>query len=206
MRGVLPRHEENHFAAITDPSRLGALMEAIDDYDGWPTIRLALEIAALTFQRPGEIRGAKWTEVDLARAVWHIPAERMKKNRPHDVPLSRQAVAAFREAYKISGGYALIFPQIRSFERPISENAMNVALRRMGYTKEEHTAHGFRASASTILNESGFRHDVIEAQLAHIEPNEVRRAYNRAKYWPERVEMMQSWADMLDKFRALSLV
>jgi integrase len=203
LRGVLPRHEEHHFAAITDKAQFGALLDSIDAYDGWPSIRLALKIAALSFQRPGEIRGAKWSEVDLPAAVWRIPAERMKKKRAHDVPLSRQVIETFTEAHKVSGHCELVFPQIRSFHRPISENSMNSALRRMGYTKEEHTAHGFRASAHTLLSEAGFRDKVIDKQLAHIEPNEVRRAYNRAEYWEERVQMMQAWADMLDRFRVM---
>jgi integrase len=204
LKGVLPPREKQSYAAITDPEKLGGLLAAIDEFDGWPTIRWALQIGALCFVRPGEIRHAVWNEVDFEEKIWRIPAERMKMKRPHDVPLSRQALGVFAEARKVSGHVKLIFPQIRSFHRPISENAMNAALRRLGFTKEEHTAHGFRSSASTILNEHGFRHDVIERQLAHIEANEIRRAYNRAQYWPERVVMMQAWADMLERFRALT--
>ncbi len=188
-------------AAITDPRKIGALMAAIDDYDGWITVAAALRFNALTFARPGEVRLATWDEIDLEDAVWRIPAERMKMRRPHDVPLSNQAAVLLNRVRRISGRGKLIFPSIRSAQRPLSENAMNSALRRMGFTKDEMTAHGFRAMASTVLNEQGYRMDVIESQLAHIEPNKVRRAYNRALYWHERQQMMQEWADFLDKLR-----
>ena len=205
LKGVLPPRVKKSYAAIIVPEKLGALVAVIEEYDGWPTLRWALQIAALCFVRPGEIRGATWKEIDLENSVWHIPGERMKMKRAHDVPLSRQAKAVFLEAKRLGAPSGLIFPQIRNLHRPISENAMNVTLRRMGYTKDEHTSHGFRSSASTILNGAGFRHDVIERQLAHLEPNEVRRVYNRQEYWSERVTMMQAWADMLDKFKVLSL-
>ncbi len=188
-------------AAITDPGKIGALMAAIDDYDGWVTVAAALRFNALTFARPGEVRLATWDEIDLEDAVWRIPAERMKMRRPHDVPLSNQAAVLLNGVRRVSGRGKLIFPSIRSAHRPLSENAMNSALRRMGFTKDEMTAHGFRAMASTVLNEKGYRVDVIESQLAHIEPNKVRRAYNRALYWDERRHMMQDWADLLDKLR-----
>jgi len=206
LKGALPKRvRDSHYAAILEPAKLGALMDAIDAYDGWPTIRLALQFSAITFQRPGEIRAARWSEIDFDRKVWRLPAERMKMKLPHDVPLSRQSVSVLQRASDISSGFEHVFPQIRTYHRPISENAMNVALRRMGYSKDEHCTHGFRATATTILAEHGYREEVVQRQLAHTEPNEVRRAYNRAKYWEERVEMMQTWADMLDEFRSLGV-
>jgi integrase len=205
-KGVLPTHQTRSHAAITDPAKLGALVAAVEEYDGWPTLRWALQIAALCFVRPGEVRGATWGEIDFKKAIWRIPGERMKMKQPHDVPLSKQALAVFNEARRLELGSNFIFPQINNPKRTISENAMNVTLRRMGYSKEEHTAHGFRSSASTILNGAKFRADVIERQLAHVEANAVRKAYNRQEYWEERVEMMQAWANMLDKFKALSLI
>lgn len=143
----------------------------------------------------------KRSEIVFPKAIWHIPAERMKMRRPHDVPLSRQAVSALREVWDLFPKSELVLPSIRSWRRPLSENAMNSALRRMGYEKDEVTAHGFRASASTILNDRGFDRDVIEAALAHEDQDEVRRAYNRSRYWPQRVELMQQWADILDELR-----
>ena len=190
-----------HRAAITDERRLGALLVAIDGYDGWPTLRCALQFAALTFARPGEIRGATWAEIDFEEAIWRINGARTKVRRPHEVPLSRQALRVLRDVKGIAGRSALIFPSIRSNARPLSENAMNAALRRMGFTQDEMTAHGFRAAASSILNERGFRPDVIEAALGHQDQNEIRRAYNRASYWPERIELMQAWADCLDQLK-----
>ncbi|ARD70037.1 Prophage CP4-57 integrase (plasmid) [Aminobacter sp. MSH1] len=189
---------------LTDSQQIGALMASIEDYDGWVTITAALRFNALTFARPGEVRHARWDDIDLEDGIWRIPAERMKMRRPHDVPLSTQAAVLLNRVRKVSGRGDLIFPSIRSSQRSLSENAMNSALRRMGYTKDEMTAHGFRAMASTILNERGYREDVIEAQLAHVEPNKVRRAYNRARYWDERVQLMQDWADLLDSFKSSS--
>ena len=202
LRGALPKVNVVHRAAITDEKKFGTLMASINDYDGWPTLKAALQILALTMTRPGEVRHMKRAEIDLDRAVWRIPAERMKMRRPHDVPLSRQAVAVLQDALQLSTG-DLVLPSIRSNRKPLSENAMNSALRRMGYTKDEVTAHGFRSSASTILNERGFNPQVIEAALAHQDANEVRRTYNRAQYWPERVKLLQAWADLLDEFQGL---
>ncbi len=188
-------------AAITDEGKLGSLLTAIDDYDGWPTISAALKLLILTCVRPGEVRGATRSEFDLDKAVWRIPAERMKMRRPHEVPLSRQALDVLVDVWPLSEGTRLVFPSIRSKERPLSDNSFNAALRRMGFTKDEVTAHGFRVTASTILNSRGFAPDVIEAVLAHQDPNAIRRAYNRASYWDQRVELMQQWADLLDEFR-----
>lgn len=188
-------------AAITDEAKLGALLVAVDEYDGWPTISAALKLLILTCVRPGEVRGAKRAEFDLEDAIWRIPEERMKMRRPHDVPLSRQAVAVLNAIWPLSEGAELAFPSIRSKRRPLSEAAFNAALRRMGFTKEEVTAHGFRVTASTILNSRGFDPDVIEAVLAHQDRNAMRRAYNRASYWDQRKLLMQDWANLLDSVR-----
>jgi integrase len=205
LRGALLRPIINHRAAITDEQKLGSLMTAIDEYDGWATIRAGLQLLALTMTRPGDIRYMRRSEINFEKAIWRIPGERMKMRRPHDVPLSRQALAILRDIWPLSdAGGDLVLPAIRSSNKPLSENAMNSALRRMGYSKEEMMAHGFRASASTILNERGVNPDVIEAALAHQDENAVRRAYNRATYWAERVKLMQQWADMLDQFRTLA--
>ncbi len=201
LRGALAAPVVTHRAAITDEAKLGALMVAIDEYDGWPTIRAALLLTALTMTRPGEIRFMRRSEIVWASSTWRIPAERMKMRRPHDVPLSKQALSVLRDIWPLSEGHELVLPSIRSPRRPLSENAMNAALRRMGYGKEEMCAHGFRSSASTILNERGFDRDVIEAALAHQDEDEVRKAYNRSRYWPQRIKLLQDWADLLDEFR-----
>jgi len=154
--------------------------------------------------RPGEVRLLRRNEIIWPKATWRIPPERMKMRRPHDIPLSRQALAVLRDIWGASENDALVFPSIRSTRKPLSENAMHSALRRMGYTKEEVCAHGFRTSASTILNERGHDRDVIEVALAHQDENETRAAYNRARYWPQRVTLLQDWADLLDEFRTLS--
>jgi integrase len=205
LRGALLRVRVTHRAAITDEKQLGTLMCAIDDYDGWPTIRAALQLLALTMTRPGDIRGMRRSEINFERAVWRIPADRMKMRRPHDVPLSTQAVAILKEVWPLSDYGELVLPSIRSPKKILSEGAMVSALRRMGYARDEMTPHGFRSAASTILNEHGFNPDVIEAALAHQDRDDIRRAYNRATYWPERIKLMQAWADMLDEFKALSV-
>jgi integrase len=203
LRGALLKPNVQHRPAITDESRLGMLMCSIDEYDGWPTLRAALQLLALTMTRPGDVRGMRRSEINLEKAVWRIPAERMKMRRPHDVPLSCQALEILRDIWPLSDYGDLVLPSIRSTKRPLSENAMNSALRRMGYEKEEMTSHGFRSAASTILNERGFDPDVVEAALAHQDKSDVRRAYNRATYWPQRVKLMQAWADLLDEFKRL---
>ncbi len=200
--GALLAPQVKHRAAIVDEKRLGALMCSIDEYDGWPTLRAALQLLALTMTRPGDVRHMRRSEIDFHAARWRIPAERMKMRRPHDVPLSKQAVATLKDIWPLSEGDELVLPSIRSAKRPLSDNAMNSALRRMGYAQDEMTAHGFRSAASTILNERGFNPDVIEAALAHQDEDEVRRAYNRSAYWRERTKLMQAWADMLDMFRS----
>jgi integrase len=201
LRGALLKPIVTHRSAITDEVQLGALMRSIDEYDGWPTIRAALLLTALTMTRPGDVRGMRRSEVNQDKALWRIPAERMKMRRPHEVPLSRQALEALRDVWSLSDENDLVLPSIRTPTRQLSENAMNSALRRMGYAKEEMMAHGFRATASTILNERGFNPDIIEAALAHQDQNQIRRVYNRATYLPERVKLMQAWADLLDEFR-----
>ncbi|MBB2974428.1 integrase arm-type DNA-binding domain-containing protein [Mesorhizobium sp. RMAD-H1] len=201
LRGALQPPTVTGRAAITDERKFGQLLVAIDDYDGWPTIKAALQFLALTCVRPGEVRGATRDEFDLKKAVWHIPAERMKMRAPHDVPLSKQALLVLEEIWPLSEYGGLVFPSIRSTKRPLSENAMNVALRRMGYGKDEVTAHGFRVTASSILNSRNYDPDVIEAVLAHQDKNAIRRTYNRATYWGQRVSLMQEWADLLDALK-----
>lgn len=189
--------------AITDEKAFGALMANIDIYDGWPTLRGALQFEALTVVRPDALRQAEWTEIDEKAKTWKIPPSKLKMRREHEVPLSRQAMAVLAEMKPISGHAKLIFPSIRSDERPLSENAMNSALRRMGYGQDEHCAHGFRSSFSTILNERRHDPELIEFSLAHYEAGgKVRSIYNRARYWPGRVKLMQDWADLIDTFKA----
>jgi integrase len=204
LRGAILRPIVKHRAAITDEKQLGALMCSIDEYDGWPTLRAAMQLLALTMTRPSDVRGMRRSEINFDKAMWRIPATRMKMRRPHDVPLSRQALAILRDIWPLSDRGELVLPSIRASDKPLSEGAMISALRRMGYTKEEMTPHGFRSAASTILNERGFNPDVIEAALAHQQENEIRRAYNRSVYWPDRVKLMQAWADLLDEFKHLS--
>ena len=202
LRGALTPHKQQHQAAVRSED-LPALLRKIQTYDqesGDTLTRLALQLMAATFVRTSELIGARWAEIDLNAAVWVIPAERMKMKSEHVVPLSRQTVALLQEIKPIAGNSAFVFPG-RNRDKPISNNTMLFALYRMGY-KGRMTGHGFRAVASTILNESGFRPDVIERQLAHCERNEVRGAYNRAEYLPERRKLMQWWADYLDGVKA----
>lgn len=205
LKGALLKPKVQHRAAIIDEVQVGALMRSIDEYDGWPTLRAAIQLIALTMTRPGELRGMKRNEIIFEKAIWRIPAERMKMRRPHDVPLSKQALKIIKDIWSLSENGELVLPSIRSLSRPLSENAMNSALRRMGYAQDEMTAHGFRSTASTILNERGFNPDVIEAALAHVDDDEIRRAYNRAKYLTERTKLMQDWANLLDEFRKQSI-
>ena len=202
LRGALtPVSTKNH-AAVTDPAAIGALLRSIDGYSGQPATHAALKLAPLVFVRPGELRKAEWSEFNLDAAEWRIPAQRMKMREAHVVPLSRQALAILRELRPITGHGRFVFPSIRTGDRPMSENAINGALRRLGYTNDEMTGHGFRSMASTSLNEQGWHPDVIELQLAHAERNKVRAAYNRATRLGERRKMMQAWADYLDGLRA----
>ena len=204
LRGALTQVKATPRAAITDAEKFGALLRAVDSFDGQPGTRIALRLLALLFPRPGELRLAQWTEFDLERAVWAIPASRMKMRRAHRVPLPRQAVALLTALRTIAPG-DLLFPSVRSPSRPISDGTLNAALRRLGYAKDEVTGHGFRATASSLLNESSRWHpDAIERQLAHIECNAVRAAYARGEHWDERTKMMQWWADHLDQLRTTS--
>jgi integrase len=210
LRGALPPPKEKHHASIIEPKRIGGLLRAIAVYEGFFATKCALRLSPLVFVRPGELRKAQWPEVDLEKAEWRIPAERMKMREQHIVPLSRQAVEILRELEPLTNRAMLsrpnarryLFPSARSHERPMSENAILAALRRMGYTNEEMTGHGFRSMASTLLHEQGWNHQVIERQLAHAERNEVSAAYNFAEHLLERRKMMQAWADYLDGLKA----
>ena len=196
---ALPALSAGKFASITDPSGVGALLRSIRSYPGGPTTRAALQLAPLLFVRPGELRSAEWREFDLDAAEWVIPADKTKMRRQHVVPLSKQAVSVLRGQHQLTGSGQYVFPSERSPRRPMSENTLNVALRSMGYTKDQMTAHGFRHMASTLLHESRkWRSEVIEKQLAHADRNAIRAVYNAAEYLEERVEMMQWWADRLD--------
>jgi integrase len=198
LRGALPPVREKHHAALTEPKQVGALLRAINGYQGSLVVRCAMRLAPLVFVRPGELRKAEWSEFDLNGATWRLPAGRMKMRTEHIVPLSRQAVEILTELKPLTGDGQYVFPSARTTSRPMSENAITAALRRMGYRRGEMTAHGFRTLASTLLNELGWSRDAIERQLAHAERDGVRDAYNRAEYLTERRRMMQAWADYLD--------
>ena len=213
LKGALSRYRGKHFAAITDPVKLGELIRSIRAYRGGPIVRAALQLAPMLFQRPGELRGAAWAEIDLAGALWTIPAARMKREKdgkengdPHLVPLPRQAVEILRGLQGYTGHGVMVFPGERSHDRPISENSVRTALISMGYTSELQTWHGFRATARTMLAEV-LECDplVIEAQLAHAVKDANGRAYNRTQYLKQRTLMMQKWADYLDKLAASSV-
>ena len=197
LRDALIAPKVRHRAAITDPPGIGGLLRAIEAFDGTTTIRAALRLAPLVFARPGELRFAEWPEFDLVGAEWKIPAAKMKMRRPHRVPLSRQAVEIVRELQEFTGRGRWLFPSVRTAARPMSENTLNAALRRIGYSSDEMTAHGFRSMATM----GRWNADAIERQLAHQESNSVRRPYDRAEHWAERVRMMQVWADYLDYLR-----
>jgi integrase len=198
LRGALAPVVSENYAAITDPKQIGALLLAIDAYHGTPGTTIALKLSPYVFVRPSELRRAEWNEFTLDKCEWRIPAARMKMSNPHIVPLSKQALALLKELNLITGRGRYLFPSLRSAERPMSDNTINAALRRLGYSTDEMTGHGFRSLASTCLNEQGWNPDWIEIQLAHGERNKVRAAYNHARYLPQRREMMQAWADYLD--------
>lgn len=199
LKGALHQIKKTHLAAITDPKKVGPLLRAINGYDGSIVTRAALKLAPLVFVRPGELRHAEWSEIDLDAAEWTIPGHKMKMGVAHLVPLSRQAVAIFREIQPYSGKGRYVFPSPRTDTRPISDNAVLSALRRMGYEKDEMSGHGFRAMARTILDEVlKVRPDYIEHQLAHTVRDPNGRAYNRTAHLEERRAMMQTWADYLD--------
>ena len=198
LRGALTPVQERHHASITDPKKVGELIRAIEGYQGEFISKCALRLAPLLFVRPGELRKAEWTEIDLDGAEWRIPGARMKMRQQHIVPLPKQAVAILRELHAVTGEKRFVFPGARTTGRSMSENTVNAALRRLGYSREEMTGHGFRSMASTLLNELGWNRDAIERQLAHAERDSVRAAYNYAEHLPERRKMMQAWADYLD--------
>lgn len=203
LRGALVAPRPRHYGAIVDAKAAGELLRAIDGYQGHVITRLALQVAPHVFVRPGELRQADWSEFDLEAAVWTIPAERMKMRKPHHVPLSSQVVELLRMVQHVNGrATGLLFPSIRTSHRSMSENTLNAALRRLGYSGDEMTSHGFRAMASTLLNESGkWSPDAIERALAHKDGDEVRAAYHRGTHWKERVEMAQWWSNHLDTLR-----
>lgn len=206
LRGALAPVKQSHYPAVTDPKKIGGLLRAMDSYEGTLVTKCALRLAPLVFVRPGELRAAEWAEIDLARAEWTIPASRMKMGVAHLVPLSRQAVAILEEIKALTGDGRFVFPSARSADRPMSDNTILGALRRMGIAKEEMTGHGFRAMARTILDEVlHVRPDYIEHQLAHSVRDPNGRAYNRTAHLAERAKMMQMWADYLDELKEGSL-
>lgn len=199
LRGALKSAHKTHYKHLT-ASELPEFLQKLDKYDGQPQTKLAIQLLQLTFVRTGELRGAKWEEISVEKAEWRIPAERMKKREPHIVPLSKQALAIIKTLQNRSGHSQYVFQSLTNSKKCISENTILYALYRMGYHSRA-TGHGFRATASTILNENGFRSDVIERQLAHADRNKVRASYNHAQYLSERKKMMQWWADYLDAQR-----
>jgi integrase len=202
LLGALIQPRVKHFAAITEPTEFGALLRAIEDYSGDPAVMYALKLTPHLFQRPGELRQMEWVEINFEKAVWTLPSDKMKMRQPHAVPLSRQALAILKSMQGLTGKGKYVFPSVRTRARPISENTVTAALRRMGYTKEQMTTHGFRTSASSLLNESGkWNPDAIERALAHMVSGEIRRIYNQSAYWAERIAMAQWWSDYLDELR-----
>jgi integrase len=202
LRGAIAVPKVKHFAAITRPSEVGALLRAIDGYTGHKVTVMAMRLSPHVLLRPGELRQAEWTDIDFEEAIWFIPAERMKMRRPHRVPLSRQVIAMLKELHEHTHWWKYLFPCLGKPRKAMSENAVNQGLRKLGYTTDQMTAHGFRAMAATLLNEMGqWNPDAIERQLAHVDTNQVRRAYARGEYWDERVAMMQHWSDYLDRLR-----
>jgi integrase len=207
LRGALITFKPKHHAAIIDPQGVGELLRAIDGYTGRPETLIALQLAPHVFVRPGELRQAEWSEIDFGAAVWRIPAEKMKMGQPHTVPLSTQSLSLLRELRCIANPGIYLFPSLRSAKRPMSENTLNAALRRLGYGNNEMTSHGFRAMASTLLNESGlWNPDAIERALGHQERNAIRAAYHRGTHLKERFEMAQWWSDYLDGLRAGAVI
>ncbi len=203
LRGALIVPKVRHHSAILEPAAVGELLRAIDAYSGNQITCLALQISPHVMSRPGELRQAQWSEFNLEDAVWKIPDERMKMRRPHSVPLSRQVIGYLHELQPLTGPEGYVFPAFHTSRRPLSENTLNQAFRRMGYAAGQVTAHGLRTTASTMLNESGkWSPDAIERSLAHADADAIRGTYNRGSYWDERVVMHQWWSDYLDKLRA----
>lgn len=202
LRGALTAPTVTHYGAIIDPARVGELLRAIDGYEGQPITKLAMQLAPHVFVRPGELRHAEWNEFNLEGALWTIPAGKTKMRKDHLVPLSRQSIAILEDLHALTGPDGFVFPSICSRKRPMSDNTINAGLRRLGYSTDEMTAHGFRAMASTLLNESGkWNPDAIERALAHGDSDRVRAAYHRGAHWKERVAMAQWWSDHLDRLR-----
>ncbi len=202
LQGALISPTVKHHAAILEPQAVGGLLRAIDGFDGHPLTQWALQLSPHLFVRPGELRQALWAEIDLEGAVWRIPGRRMKMNREHVVPLSTQVIYIFKQIRELTGDEGYVFPSVRTSRRPMSENTLNAALRRMGYGSDEMTSHGFRSTASTLLNESGkWTTDAIERALAHGDADSVRAAYHRGAHWAERVRMAQWWSNHLDGLR-----
>ena len=206
LSGAISAPKVRHRSAPLTPEKIGALMRAISEYTGSPSVVAALRLSALTFLRPSEIRFALWDEIDVEGAIWSIPAHRMKMKRPHLVPLSRQAVRAISRLGEVHKQEGYLFPSPNKAGKPIGEMTVISALRLMGFSKDDISPHGFRRMASTILNERGWNRDWIERQLAHAEPNQVRKAYNAAEYLEGRTEMMQAWADLLDDFEIQDMI
>lgn len=203
LRGALITPKVTHHGTILDPEDVGEMLRAVDAYSGHLITRLALQISPHVMARPGELRQAKWPEFDLENAVWKIPPERMKMRRPHAIPLSRQVLAYLAQLSELTGPDGFVLPAFHTSRRPLSENTINQAFRRMGYATGEITAHGLRTTASTLLNESGrWSPDAIERSLAHADKDSIRGIYNRGLYWEERVAMHQWWSDHLDELRA----
>jgi integrase len=202
LKGALQPSKRSHFSSLKTAGAVGELLRAIDVYNGNLIVKSALRIAPYVFVRPGELRHAEWDEIDLEKAAWRIPAEKMKMKQIHIVPLSRQVIEILKELKHYTGHGRYLFQSMRSCDRPISDVTLLAGLRRLGYSKEEMTVHGFRSIASTMLNEQGFNRDWIERQLAHSERDSIRAIYNYAEYLPERKKMMQQWADYLDILKA----
>ena len=202
LRGALVAPTVTHHSAILEPAKVGELLRAIDGFSGQPLTHLALKLTPHVFVRPGELRRAEWSEFDLEKAIWTIPAEKMKMRDPHLVPLSKQALEILEATKAISAGQRYVFSSLYPGKRPMSENTINAALRRLGYSGKEMTAHGFRSTASTLLNESGkWSADAIERALSHKDSNAIRGSYHRGAHWAERVEMAQWWSDHLEVLR-----
>lgn len=202
LKGALTSPTVTHYGAVIDPAGVGELLRSIDGYEGQPITKFAMQLAPHVFVRPGELRHAEWSEIDLDGALWTIPAGKTKMRKEHIVPLSRQAIAILKDVQPLTGPSGYVFPSVRTRRRPMSDNTINAGLRRLGYATDEMTAHGFRAMASTLLNESGkWNPDAIERALAHGDTDKVRAAYHRGAHWKERVAMAQWWSDYLDELR-----
>jgi integrase len=202
LKGALASPTVQHRAAIIEPKAFGGLLRAIAGYEGGAETLAALQLLPLTLVRPGELRAAEWAEFDFDAGIWAIPAGKTKMRRPHRVPLAPQAIAILRDLHAITGQGKFLFPSVRTPTRCMSENTINAALRRLGFQKDEMSGHGFRSSASSMLNESGlWNADAIERQLAHVDNDSIRRAYARADFWEERVRMMTWWAERCEEMR-----